>query len=253
MKLHYQKAGEGDTLVIIHGLFGSADNWRSMAKYFSKTHQVISVDLRNHGRSPHSQEQDFTLMAEDIHQLCSDLSLSRITLLGHSLGGKVAMQFAMLYPNLVDKLIIVDIAMRQYFSQHTPLMDAMMALDLRQYSSRNEADEALSSAISDTAVRQFFLINLIVEEGELAWRINLHGLKIKYPNLMASVCEDVQISVPSLFIYGGLSDYVTEADRVSLPETFSQAEFVCIENASHWVQAERPQEFKRVVEGFLQR
>jgi pimeloyl-ACP methyl ester carboxylesterase len=252
MKLHYQESGEGTPLIIIHGLFGSADNWRSMAKYFSRFYRVISVDLRNHGRSPHSDEQNFTVMAEDIHELCEDLQLEHVHILGHSLGGKVAMMFAAMYPALVSKLIVVDISPRQYFSAHTPLMDAMMALNLSQFTRRTEVDDALAESIPDKAVRQFLLMNLVSERETFQWRINLPALKANYPELMAAISEDETFSMPSLFVYGELSDYVTEQDRQQISRQFTEAKFSGIEKAGHWVQAERPQQFKKVVEEFLQ-
>lgn len=251
MKLHYQKLGEGQPLLIIHGLFGSSDNWRSMARYFSKFFQVISLDLRNHGQSPHSDEQDFTLMAEDVLAVCDALDINKAQVLGHSLGGKVAMQFAALYPQRVDKLVVVDISPRQYFSQHTPMMDTMMALEMRQYSSRTEIDEALSASISDKTVRQFLLMNLQSDETGFSWRINLPALKHNYQKLMAAVCETTQLDLPSLFIYGELSEYVSTEDRTLIKQHFTQAEFVAIAKAGHWVHAEKPQQFKQVVEEFL--
>lgn len=251
MKLHYQESGKGTPLLIIHGLFGSSDNWRSMAKYFSKFFRVISVDLRNHGRSPHSAQQDFPSMAVDIEKLCADLELDKVHVLGHSLGGKVAMQFAAMQPQRIDRLVVVDIAPRQYFSEHTPLMDAMMALDLRHYESRSEVDEALSDKINDKTVRQFLLMNLQAGEVGLFWRINLPALKANYRNLMAAVCEDVELTMPSLFVYGALSEYVTDDDQRLIRQHFTAAEFEAIDKAGHWVHAERPQQFKQVVEEFL--
>lgn len=251
MKLHYLESGEGMPLLIIHGLFGSSDNWRSMAKYFSKFYRVISVDLRNHGRSPHSDSQDFASMAEDIHQLCHDLKLDKLHVLGHSLGGKVAMQFAAMQPSFVDRLVVVDISPRQYFSQHTPLMDAMMALDLGRYTTRSEVDEALSADIEDKAVRQFLLMNLQSDDNGLYWRINLPALKANYQQLMAPVCEQAELNMPSLFVYGALSEYVSDTDRQLIQRHFSRAEFQAIDKAGHWVHAERPQQFKQVVEDFL--
>ena len=250
MKLHYQRLGQGKPLVIVHGLFGSSDNWRSMARYFAKFYQVISVDLRNHGRSPHDEKQDFNSMADDLFELCDELQLREVNLLGHSLGGKVVMQFACDHPELVEKMVIVDISPRQYWSEHTPLMDAMMALDLLQFSSRTQVDEALAEKIPDKTVRQFLLMNLVSEDGKLNWRINLPALKQNYQQLMAPVCDSVALTMPTLFIYGEQSDYVTEQDRVLIASQFNQVSFESIP-AGHWVHAERPQQFKQVVEEFL--
>lgn len=251
MKLHYQEYGHGQPLLIIHGLFGSADNWRSMAKYFARFYRVISVDLRNHGRSPHSDQQDFMLMAQDIETLCRDLSLDNVHVIGHSLGGKVAMQFAELQPQWIDRLVVVDISPREYFSEHTPLMDAMMALDLSRYQSRGEVDSALADKISDKGVRQFLLMNLQPGDEGLFWRINLPALKANYRKLMAPVCEAAQLSMPSLFVYGALSEYVNDDDKALIRQHFSAARFEAIDKAGHWVHAEKPQRFKQVVEDFL--
>lgn len=251
MKLHYQESGSGLPLLIIHGLFGSADNWRSMAKYFSKFYRVISVDLRNHGRSPHSGKQSFDLMAQDLVELCDDLQLDKVNVLGHSLGGKVTMRFAELQPERIHKLVIVDISPRQYFSQHTPLMDAMMALDMTTMTSRKDVDEALAADVVDPAVRQFLLMNLNSDENGWSWRINLPALKANYQALMAPVCEQAMLTMPSLFVYGGQSEYVTEEDRILIQQHFTQPTFEVIDKAGHWVHAERPQQFKQVVEEYL--
>lgn len=238
-------------LIIIHGLFGSADNWRSMTKYFSKFYRVITIDLRNHGRSPHSSEQDFDLMAADVDELCQQLQLEKLNVLGHSLGGKVTMQFAAMRPEQIHKMVVVDISPRQYFSQHTPLMDAMMALDMSQMDSRKAVDDALAEEVSDPAVRQFLLMNLQSGEEGLFWRINLPALKANYQQLMAPVCEQAYLATPSLFVYGELSEYVTDEDKSLIEKHFSQATFQQIDKAGHWVHAERPQQFKQVVEEFL--
>jgi pimeloyl-ACP methyl ester carboxylesterase len=251
MKLYYQEQGEGPALIIIHGLFGSSDNWRSMAKYFSRFARVISIDLRNHGRSPHSDSQTFVEMAGDLIELMDELGVQSATLLGHSLGGKVAMQCAETYPDRVERLVIVDMSLRQYFSPHTPLMDAMMAIDFEQVSQRPQVDDALAKTINDAAVRQFLLMNLKSENGHFFWRINVPALKANYINLMSAVCQQANISVPSFFIYGGESDYVTDADIDVINMHFNQASFYKIEGAGHWVHAEKPQLFKRVVEEFL--
>lgn len=251
MKLHYQESGEGKPLLIIHGLFGSSDNWRSMARFFARFYRVISVDLRNHGRSPHSDSQDFPAMAADIATLCDELELDKVHVLGHSLGGKVAMQFAAMRPAQLAKLVVVDISPRQYFSEHTPLMDAMLALDLAQYESRSEVDEVLSNKVEDKTVRQFLLMNLVAGDNGLYWRINLPALKANYQALMAPVCENVSLAVPSLFVYGALSEYVTAEDKALIEQTFTDVSFQAIDKAGHWVHAERPQQFKQVVEEFL--
>jgi pimeloyl-ACP methyl ester carboxylesterase len=250
MQLHYQSIGQGQPLVLLHGLFGASDNWGNVAKHFSQTHQVISVDLRNHGKSPHSESQTYEDMADDLRTLCEALNLNKIHLLGHSLGGKVVMQFAMQYPERVDQLIIVDMAMRAYADEHTHLIDAMLALDLTTVNSRSEADKALSSTIKQTMVRQFLLMNLVKLNGALQWRINLTALKANYPALQQAMAEHITYEKPCLFIRGEQSDYVTDADIAHIKTHFTQAQFTSLPTA-HWVHAEQPQAFIALVSEFL--
>lgn len=248
MLLHYQTGGEGQPLVLIHGLFGSADNWGSIARHFSQHYQVISIDLRNHGRSPHCASQTYADMAADLLELCDRLELAHIHVLGHSLGGKVAMQFATQYPERVSKLIVVDMAMRAYADAHTPLIQAMLALDLTTLRSRSEAEKALSQTIPDLMVRQFLLTNLVKTGETLQWRINLQALKANYPALIAPLLAS--FAKPSLFIRGEHSDYVQESDRVDIQRDFPQATFETLPTG-HWVHAEQPQLFIEAVTNFL--
>lgn len=250
MQLHYQTLGQGQPLVLLHGLFGSGDNWGTVAQHFSQYYQVISVDLRNHGRSPHSTSQSYANMADDLLELCDMLSLQRIHLLGHSLGGKVAMQFAAHHPNRVEKLIVVDMAMRAYADAHTHLIDAMMAVDLNTLQSRHEVDKILSNTIPQTMVRQFLLMNLIKSDSGLAWRINLAALKSNYPGLLQAVCENARYEKPCLFIRGEHSDYLQNADTEHIKTSFINAQFTSLPTG-HWVHAEQPQAFIEVAGSFL--
>lgn len=248
MQLHTHILGQGQPLVLLHGLFGSADNWGSIAKHFSQHYQVISVDLRNHGRSPHSDSQTYAEMADDLLEVLNTLGLAKIHLLGHSLGGKVAMQFATQYPEKVSKLIVVDMAMRTYPDRYTQLMDHMLAVNLSQMASRNEVDNALKDSIANLRVRQFLLTNLVKNEDQLQWRINLPALKANYATLIAALA--VHFDQPSLFIRGERSDYVQDSDITELQQHFPQAEFVTLPT-DHWVHAEQPQLFIQAVEAFL--
>lgn len=250
MQLHYQTLGQGQPLILLHGLFGSSNNWGTVAKHFSQHYQVICVDLRNHGRSPHSASQSYANMADDLLELCDALSLERIHLLGHSLGGKVAMQFAAQYPDRVEKLIVVDMAMRAYADAHTHLIDAMMAIDLSTLQSRHEVDSILSNSISQTMIRQFLLMNLIKSDNSLAWRINLAALKTNYPALQQAVCENAHYEKPCLFIRGEHSDYVQHADTEHIKTSFINAQFASLPTG-HWVHAEHPQAFIEVAGDFL--
>lgn len=250
VQLHHQSLGQGQPLILLHGLFGSADNWGTIAKHFSQSHQVISVDLRNHGRSPHHDSQNYMDMAEDLIALCDSLNLASVHLLGHSLGGKVAMQFATQYPERVDQLIVVDMAMRAYPDEHTHLIDAMLAVDLPTMQNRSGVDKALSRKINSSMVRQFLLMNLVKSDSNLRWRINLAALKANYPALQQAVCETAQYDKPCLFIRGERSDYVRDDDIEQLKAHFTKAQFSSLPT-DHWVHAEQPQAFIEVVSQFL--
>lgn len=251
MKLHYQTFGQGQPLILLHGLFGSSDNWGTVAKHFAQTFQVITVDLRNHGKSPHHDSQQYTDMADDLLELCDLLNLTSIHLLGHSLGGKVAMQFATQHPERVKQLVIVDMAIRAYADEHTHLMDAMLSIDLTTMQSRSEVDKALSNRIQQAAVRQFLLMNLVKSNSALTWRINLPALKANYPAMQKAVCESAYYEKSCLFIRGKHSEYIQDSDINHIKDHFINAEFTSLATG-HWVHAEHPQAFIAAVATFLQ-
>ena len=252
MSLHYQIVGDGDTpLLLIHGLFGSADNWRGIARQLSKTRQVISVDLRNHGRSFQHPQQNYALMAADIAEVLDELAIDKVDLLGHSIGGKVAMQFAVDYDSRLDKLIVVDMAPRRYADNHSQIFKNLMSVNLTQFNQRSEVDAALAILIPDKAVRSFLLMNLTSQAGQLAWRINLNHLFCNYPAILQAIAPAEPISKPTLFISGGNSDYIGTEDRQQIRQWFSHVQLLKIANAGHWVHADQPQAFCQTVESFL--
>lgn len=251
MILHFQSTGQGDPLVIMHGLFGSADNWRSISSVLSRERQVISVDLRNHGRSFYHPQQTFELMAEDLLHLLDDIGVSTIDLLGHSLGGKTAIQFAQSFANRLRRLIVVDIAPRQYADEHSAIFKALLALDLASFSTRTAINKALSATLPDPLVRQFLLLNLQKDSSGFSWRINLQALFYNYPSLLQSVEPTHSVEVPVLFINGAQSDYVTDNDKQHIKRLFPQAEHVIIDRAGHWVHADQPDIFVQQVSRFL--
>ncbi|NOQ94360.1 MAG: alpha/beta fold hydrolase [Methylophaga sp.] len=251
MKLHYQIVGSGQPVVILHGLFGSLDNWRGLAKELSAYTQVITVDLRNHGRSPHSSEQSYELMANDLAELIQELELGLIDLIGHSVGGKVAMTFSQHYPERLRKLVVVDITPRAYEDEHSAIFNALLDLDLSLYSSRKELDKELSLSLPNKAVRQFLLMNLDLVGDKLTWRLNLPALFECYPDLLQSVCRNQQITIPSCFIRGGRSNYIRDEDFDLISTTFPHSEITTIEEAGHWVHAEAPDIFlTKIIEFF---
>lgn len=250
MVLYKSIQGQGEPVILLHGLFGSADNWGVVAKALAERYQVICVDLRNHGRSPHSASHTYADMAADIVALCDQLDLSSVHVVGHSMGGKVAMQLAAQAPERVASLVVVDMALRAYPDQHTALMEAMLAVDLSSMASRSEVDNALRDTIPNTAIRQFLLMNLTRQDGRLVWRINLPSLLQNYAHLQSGITVPKAYLGPSLFIYGEYSDYVTADDQLTIKASFPQAQFLGLPT-QHWVHAESPTLFIAALNSFL--
>lgn len=252
MKLHYQLHGSGSPLVILHGLFGTLENWGSQIKAFSEHFQVIAVDLRNHGRSPHADRMDYSVMAEDILALLDDLALDRINLLGHSMGGKVAMQLALNHPERIDKLLIVDIAPVAYEAHHNDVFKGLFAIDLVQLKSRSEADSLLAEHVSEPAVRSFLLKNLYRnDQNQFAWRMNLPALDHSYQQI-SQAPNGQPFEGPTLFIKGANSNYIQPSHKDAVLTFFPNAIYKVIQNAGHWPHAEKPAMFKTLVMSFFQ-
>lgn len=243
MKLHYRTLGEGKPMIILHGLFGFSDNWQTHAKKLAEYYLVILVDLRNHGHSDWADEISYELMANDVYELCLELQLSDFILLGHSMGGKVAMYFAQAHEHLLDKLVVVDIGMKAYPMHHEHILAGIHAVDIKNNKTRSQAEKQLSAHIDSEGVKQFLLKNLYwKEKGQLAWRMNVEVLERDMPNILAEV-PDTQVNVPTLFIRGEMSNYILDEDIPAIEDVFIDAEIVTIQNAGHWVHAEAPAEF----------
>jgi esterase len=254
MNLHFQAVGKGDPLIILHGLLGSADNWRSMSRRLGVYYQVFAVDLRNHGRSPHSEIFDYDVMTADLREFMEHQALRRIMLLGHSMGGKVAMQFAIKYSEQVDKLVIVDIAPKPYELSQRYILEALRSLDLTRYKSFADVDAALAAKISEKSLRQFLLKNLARDEdGRLHWKIHLEAIDRNYDKLSREVVSERSFDKPALFIRGGRSNYIEDDDAQLIQQIFPQAEIVTLPEAGHWVHVEAPEEFFQTVLNFLNR
>ena len=252
MRVYYRQEGEGEPLIILHGLLGSSDNWRAMSKHLAQHFAVYSLDLRNHGHSPHAAEMNYTVMAEDIHEFIEANSLSRCLLLGHSMGAKVAMQFAATYPDEVEKLVVVDIAPKAYPPSQKPLLAALRALDFTRIGSFTDADNVLKPAIPETALRQFLIKNLSRDEtGHFRWRVGLNEIAENYDALTVAIAIDPPFEKPVCFIRGGRSDFIADEDSALIRRAFPRAQIETIEEAGHWVQSEAPEEFYRTVVGFL--
>lgn len=253
MDLFYKKYSEaGEPLFIFHGLFGMLDNWHNVAGQLAESYSVYTVDLRNHGQSPHSDEMSFELMADDIAQLLKTLGLTKVNVLGHSMGGKTVMTFALNYPQLVDKLIIADIGIRQYRRGHDDIFDAIIPLKLTEFETRGDIDRHLTPALPEYSTRQFILKNLGRDaEGKFYWKMNVEAIYKNYENIIAAVNSDTPYKGETLFIRGEKSRYIKDEDWDSIHHLFPQATLATIANAGHWVHAENPAEVVRLVREFL--
>lgn len=252
MNLYYKTFGKGDPLFILHGLFGSSDNWMSIGKMMADNHTVVLVDLRNHGRSPHNSTWNYTEMSKDIQQLTFNMGFEHINLIGHSMGGKVGMTLAYKYPGLIDKLIVVDIAPKYYPIRHQQILDGLLSIDIKQITSRKEADDKLSHFVPDLGIKQFLLKNLERDSNNgFKWKINLKTINDDLKNIGVPTIPPNQIPTDSLFIRGLNSNYITDDDIEDITEHFPNSRVESIENAGHWVHAEQPELFIQIVNNFL--
>jgi esterase len=245
--------GAGPPLAILHGLFGSGRNWASIAKRLGAHHRVIAFDLRNHGASPWAETMAYAEMADDVRASLSALGHRRFALLGHSMGGKVAMVAALRYPEAVESLVVADIAPVAYQAGNSRLAAALRAFDLAAVRRRAEADVGLQAAVPDPAERAFLLQNLIFESGAARWRINLEAIEHEMPTLIGfpAIPAGVTYSGPSLFIGGGRSDYLRAEHEPGIRRLFLQARISRIKEAGHWLHVEQPVAFLKEIEAFL--
>jgi len=214
--------------------------------------QVFALDLRNHGRSPHDDAFNYAVIADDLREFMEQHRLSRADVLGHSLGGKAAMHFALLHPQLVSKLIVVDMAPRAYAPAHLPLFEAMLALNLAAFRERHEIDIALAGAIPEIATRQFLLKNIGRDDsGAFRWKLNLPVIYRNYPELNQAIESDRTFTHPTLFISGERSDYIRNKDAPHIQQLFPNTQITTIPNAGHWVHADQPEKLTEIVIQFL--
>lgn len=252
MTLNFHLVGNGPPLLILHGLLGSLDNWAPLANVLAVNYSVFALDLRNHGRSPHDDEFNYDVMAADVAKFIQAQNLGPVHLLGHSMGGKVAMRFAQLHSRLVQKLIVADMAPREYPPRYAEMLDAMAALDLQRFQQRPEVDGALQSVAPDPLIRQFLLKNLGRDgNGGLCWKPNVSAIRANYHQIRSALPVTPPFAGPTLFLRGGKSDYVRDADWEVVTKMFPQAKLTTIAAAGHWLHAEAPQEFLQIVIEFL--
>jgi pimeloyl-ACP methyl ester carboxylesterase len=252
MQLHFKQLGQGEPLILLHGLFGSADNWFSVAPKLAERFHVIAADLRNHGQSPHDAEMDYRLMAADVDQLFTACGLTNACVVGHSMGGKVALQLAIDFPQRVKKLVVVDIAPRAYSRSHDNILDALLPLKLDSFKSRQEIEHALAAEIPSLSLRRFLLKSVGRDDaGQFFWKMNIQAIATNYWRLCMAVGEGASFAVPAMFIRGGKSDYINLSDDVEIRRQFPVVEIQSIATASHWVHADAPEEFSKTVLAFL--
>ena len=250
MKLFFRQVGEkGQPLVILHGIFGSSDNWLSVAKVLSEHFRVFLLDQRNHGQSPRSEDFSYQEMAADLKEFLEDHDLEDPILVGHSMGGKTVMQFAIDYPVAFDKLVVVDIAPKFYPVHHTGILQGLNTIDLPTLQTRQQADEILARYEDNPAVRQFLLKNLYRNAtlGHFDWRINLPVITREIHGVGEELTTNKAIAKPVLFIKGSASNYILPEDFKDIQRIFPNAKLETIEGAGHWVQADKPKEFCEIL------
>lgn len=251
--LHSNIIGEGKPFVILHGFLGMGDNWKTLARKFAEQgFEVHLVDQRNHGRSFHDDTFDYEALADDLKNYCNSHDLEEIVLLGHSMGGKTAMLFATIYPEMVSKLLVVDISPRFYPIHHDAILEGLSSLDFSEIKSRGKAEEKLERYVSDFGTRQFLLKNLYwKEKGQLALRINLEVLKEHVAEVGEALAVHAKYNGDTLFLRGDKSEYIGEHDEAIIKNHFKNASIVTIENAGHWLHAENPKDFFDAVMTFI--
>lgn len=251
MELNYKSFGQGRPVIILHGLFGNLDNWQTFAKQLSAHFMVYIVDLRNHGRSPHLPEMNYRAAAEDVRAFMESQWIYQAHMIGHSMGGKTAMQFAFDHPDMLDQLVVVDIAPKAYTGGHEQIFEAMLKLEPEKLESRSEAEEKLARTISDPAVRLFLLKNLSRNKsGGYDWKMNLPVLHRDYSKILSAV-SGAAFSGESLFIRGERSDYLPDADWPQIQTLFPNAQLATVPGAGHWIHADAPEELLRQITEFL--
>ncbi len=253
MRLAATELGDGPALIILHGLFGSARNWSTVARRLATSHRVIALDLRNHGDSSWAETMTYAEMADDVAGFIAAAGLDRPRVIGHSMGGKVAMTLALGGDVALGDLVVVDIAPVPYDRGFGGYVEAMSALDLASVERRSDADAALTAEVPDPTLRAFLLQNLVASDGAYEWRINLPAIAAGLPGLsdFPPVGPSATFAEPALFIAGGRSGYVADAHHATIRRLFPDSEITVMDGAGHWPHAEQPENFVALVARFL--
>jgi esterase len=252
MELFYQKSGKGHPLIILHGLFGMSDNWISIAKALEENYTIYAVDQRNHGRSKHHEVFNYEAMVDDLHEFMEEQALKSAYLLGHSMGGKTAMQFAFDHPEKVDKLVVADISPDSYNHRHDKIIEALLSVDLEKHRSRAEIRKILNEKLPDERITNFLLKNLHWKDrSSLGWKANLEVIHANLQEVFRAVDTLDPFEKPTLFLRGGKSNYITDSHLPIIEHMFPKSDVKTIEGASHWLHAEKPEEFVQLLREFL--
>ncbi|WP_291100919.1 MULTISPECIES: alpha/beta fold hydrolase [unclassified Flavobacterium] len=251
--LYSKIEGSGKPLLILHGFLGMSDNWKTMGTQFAANgFEVHLLDLRNHGRSFHSDEFSYEIMVQDVYDYCQANNLEKVNILGHSMGGKTAMLFAATHPERVEKLIVADIGPKFYPQHHQTILEGLNAVDFSKKPSRNEVEAILTQYITDFGTRQFLMKSLYWQEpGQLAFRFNLSVFNKKMEEIGKALPENAVFNKPTLFIRGGNSNYILDADFQNIQQHFPDSRIETIPNAGHWLHAENPKLFYEITSSFL--
>ncbi len=254
MNLFFREYGNGTPVLIFHGLLGSSGNWHTLSRgVLSERYHVYAVDLRNHGRSPHSDQFNYSVMVRDVLRLMDEEGIRSAHIIGHSMGAKVAMHFAAKHPDRVRKLILVDLGPGEYGDRHSHILNALSALDPSEYADRDEIDAVLAESIPNKGERAFLMKNL-TRDGrtkKLKWQMNLPVIKANYPALNEALPESAVFDGRTLIIRGDKSDYITDDQRPLIKHHFPKSNIVTLKNAGHWVHADQPHAFGKTVKSFL--
>lgn len=239
-------------MVLIHGLFGSLENLGAIARLLADRFTVYSLDLPNHGRSPQTDSVSLSQMVDALFVWANEQKFEQFYLVGHSLGGKVAMEFALLHPDRVLQLVVMDIAPAHYDPHHTSVFDGLLAIDISSIRSRAEAEEAMKPFVAETAIRSFLLKNLVkAPGGQFSWRMNLQAIHHAYPSLIRANADGKVFPREALFIKGGASDYIKERHRAGILSRFPKTTLKIVANTGHWLHAEKPQIVARLIDKFI--
>jgi esterase len=251
--LNFEQQGSGEHLLLIHGLFGSLENLNMVAKVFAADYCVTSVDVRNHGKSFHANNMEYENLAQDIINLLNHLAIEQAYVLGHSMGGKIAIQLALCFPQRIKKLLVADIAPVRYPPHHKKIIEGLKAIDLTTVRKRSDADKQLSPYVDNIAVRQFLLRNLVNDNNQYSFKCSIEFIDSCYEQIMEGYRGNAQFDKPTLFIKGNDSDYIQLSHKTIINKILPSSSVKIIQGAGHWLHAEKTAAFNKIVSDFLKR